>query len=108
MDFDYTLEWTRRGDIIPEAGKDFIKYLLMRANTFRGRFMKPSGPLLGTRVLDLSGASGLHCSKLFADLGADVIKIERPGGDSTRNIPPFKDDQPSINNSLYFLLHMHL
>ncbi len=65
--------------------------------------MKPSGPLLGTRVLDLSGSSGLHCSKLFADLGADVIKIERPGGDSTRNVPPFKDDQPSINNSLYFL-----
>ena len=65
--------------------------------------MEPSGPLLGIRVLDLSGASGLHCSKLFADLGADVIKIERPGGDSSRNSPPFKDDQPGINRSLHFL-----
>ncbi len=61
------------------------------------------GPLSGYRVLDLAGPLGLHCTKLLADMGADVVKIESPKGDEERNIPPFKDDVPHPEKSLYFL-----
>jgi crotonobetainyl-CoA:carnitine CoA-transferase CaiB-like acyl-CoA transferase len=62
-----------------------------------------SGPLSGYRVLDLSGPLGLHCTKLLADMGADVIKVEPPCGDEARRRPPFKDDSPHPEKSLYFL-----
>ena len=62
-----------------------------------------SGPLSGYRVLDLAGPLGLHCTKLLADMGADVIKIEPPFGDQSRRLPPFKDDVPHPEKSLYFL-----
>lgn len=60
-------------------------------------------PLTGYRVLDLAGPLGLHCTKLLADMGADVVKIEPPGGDETRRQPPFKEDLPHPEKSLYFL-----
>src|SRR5271156_983083 len=41
----------------------------------------------------------------MSDLGADVIKVEPPGGCSTRNIPPFLEDQPGPDRSLYFLAY---
>ena len=62
-----------------------------------------TGPLTGYRVLDVAGPLGLHCTKLLADMGADVIKIEPPSGDESRRIPPFKDDVPHPEKSLYFL-----
>ncbi len=55
------------------------------------------------RVLELADASGVYCGKLLADMGADVIKIERPGGDSTREIPPFWGDEPHPERGLFFL-----
>jgi crotonobetainyl-CoA:carnitine CoA-transferase CaiB-like acyl-CoA transferase len=62
-----------------------------------------TGPLVGYRVLDLGGPLSLHCTKLLADMGADVIKVESPSGDESRRIPPFKDDTPHSEQSLYFL-----
>ena len=49
--------------------------------------------LTGYRVLDLADDKGLYCGKLLADPGADVIKVEPPGGDSTRLVPPFYHDE---------------
>lgn len=62
-----------------------------------------SGPLAGYRVLDLAGPPGLHCTKLLADMGADTIKVEPPAGEESRRIPPYKDDIPHTETSLYFL-----
>ena len=47
---------------------------------------KNAGMLSPYRVLDLTGERGFLGGKLLGDLGADVIKIERPGGDPARNI----------------------
>jgi crotonobetainyl-CoA:carnitine CoA-transferase CaiB-like acyl-CoA transferase len=57
----------------------------------------------GRRVLELADSSGAYCGKLFADLGADVIKVERPGGDPARWVPPFWGDEPHPQRSLPFL-----
>jgi len=54
---------------------------------------KVEGILGPYRVLDLTDEKGLLCGKILGDLGADVIKIERPGGDPARNIGPFYHDE---------------
>ncbi len=59
--------------------------------------------LAGYRVLDLADDKGLYCGKLLADLGADVIKVEPPGGDRTRLVPPFYHDEMHPEKSLSFL-----
>jgi len=54
------------------------------------------------RVLDLAGQSGVYCTKLLADLGADVIRIEPPDGDPMRQLAPFYHDEPGPERSLYY------
>ena len=61
--------------------------------------------LKGMRMLDLTDEKGALCGKMFADMGAEVIKVEPPDGCSTRKIPPFLDDQPGLDHSLYFLAY---
>jgi crotonobetainyl-CoA:carnitine CoA-transferase CaiB-like acyl-CoA transferase len=63
--------------------------------------MSGPAPLAGVRVLDLSRVlAGPYCSMVLADLGADVVKVERPGsGDPTRAWgPPFREGE-----SAYYL-----
>ena len=57
----------------------------------------PSQPLHGIRVLDLSAVlSGPMCTALLADQGAEVIKVEPPGGDLSRRIGPAKGDMSAM------------
>jgi crotonobetainyl-CoA:carnitine CoA-transferase CaiB-like acyl-CoA transferase len=60
------------------------------------------------RVLDLTDEKGFLCGKILADLGAEVIKVEKPGGDPCRNIQPFYRDIPHSEKSLYwFAYNLH-
>ena len=68
----------RTGPSIPAAGDGF-------------------SPLAGVRVLDFSKIlAGPLCTQYLADMGADVVKVEPPGGDDTRGWPPFRDGVGAI------------
>src|SRR5215213_126057 len=58
--------------------------------------------LPGYRVLDLTSSMGALCGKLLGDLGMDVIKIEPPGGDTTRSEAPFAKGHVHREGSLRF------
>ncbi len=65
-------------------------------------YTSPDLSLEDLNIIDLADEKGSFCTKLFADLGANVIKIEKPGGDPTRNIGPFMNDDPHPEKSLFF------
>ena len=60
--------------------------------------------LEGVKVVELATMiSGPYCGKLLADMGADVIKVELPGGDPARHIGPFPKDAPHLERSGLFI-----
>ncbi len=64
--------------------------------------------LEGVRVLELADAADMtaaaaHCARVLADLGADVVKAEPPGGDPVRALPPFLGDAPGPDRSLTWI-----
>ena len=64
----------------------------------------PLDLLAGLNVLDLGqGISAPFCARLFADLGARVVKVEPPGGDRSRREGPFPGDAPNPETSGLFL-----
>jgi crotonobetainyl-CoA:carnitine CoA-transferase CaiB-like acyl-CoA transferase len=56
----------------------------------------------GVRVVELADEVGEYCGKVLAGLGADVVKVEAPGGEITRTYGPFLDDVAGLDRSLYF------
>ncbi len=61
-----------------------------------------SSLLAGCRVLDLTEEMGLLAGKILGDFGADVIKVERPGGDAARSRGPFLGQVPDPEKSLFW------
>ncbi len=64
----------------------------------------PDTALDDLRIIELAqGVAGPYCGKLFADLGADVVKVEPPEGDHARRAGPFRDGEPNPEGSGLFL-----
>ncbi len=58
--------------------------------------------LSGVRVVEIADERAEYVGLLLAGLGADVIKVEPPGGSPTRSIGPFYEDKPDPERSLFF------
>src|SRR6266542_2119807 len=56
----------------------------------------------GTHVLEIADERGEYAGRVLAGLGADVVKVEPPGGSATRQYGPFLGDEPGPDRSLYF------
>jgi crotonobetainyl-CoA:carnitine CoA-transferase CaiB-like acyl-CoA transferase len=61
-----------------------------------------TGALADLRVLEVVDESGEYAGRILAGLGADVVKLEPPGGAPSRRIGPFLNDDPHPDQSLYF------
>ena len=65
-----------------------------------------AGALAGIKVVDFGQmVSAPFCAKLFADFGADVIKVEPPAGDAARAAGPFPGDVPDPEKSGLFFVN---
>jgi crotonobetainyl-CoA:carnitine CoA-transferase CaiB-like acyl-CoA transferase len=60
------------------------------------------GALEGVRVVELASEHGALAGKILADLGAEVIVVEPPGGHASRRFEPFLDDAPGSERSLWW------
>jgi crotonobetainyl-CoA:carnitine CoA-transferase CaiB-like acyl-CoA transferase len=69
------------------------------------RTESPCSLLSAYRVLDLCDDKGMFAGKILADMGADVIKIEKPGGDPVRKRGPFYGDIPDPEKSLFWFAY---
>lgn len=65
-----------------------------------------AGALDGLRIIEFCDETGSYCGRLLADLGAEVIKVEPPGGGRQRHTPPYLQVAPeSLDTSLAFWVH---
>ena len=64
--------------------------------------MTGGGPFADLRVVELGGEAGRWCGRLLAEMGADVIKVEPPGGSDEREVGPYYRDEPHRERSLSF------
>jgi crotonobetainyl-CoA:carnitine CoA-transferase CaiB-like acyl-CoA transferase len=64
-----------------------------------------AGALAGLRVVELASVHTALAAKLLADMGADVIVVEAPSGSPTRDYPPFLEDRPGRERSLFWWHH---
>ncbi len=64
-----------------------------------------TGMLAGCRVLDLTTSGALLCGRLLADLGADVIAVEPPGGNPSRYQAPYGQERRGPEDSLYWFAY---
>lgn len=76
----------------------------------QGMDVTPAGPsspglLAPYRVLDLTSKIGWLCGRILGDLGADVVKVEPPGGDRGRRYGPFYRDTPHPERSLPWMAY---
>src|SRR5215468_6903240 len=62
-----------------------------------------AGPLAHLRVVDMTDVRGALAARVLADLGADVVKVEPPGGDPGRRRAPFAGDVEEPDRALAFL-----
>ena len=73
-------------------------------STGPGEMMGNAGPgmLTGLRVIEMADERAEYAGLLLAGLGAEVVKIEPPEGNTTRRIGPFLEDRPGAERSLFF------
>src|SRR4030095_7545785 len=62
-----------------------------------------AGALSHIRVVELGDIPASYAARLLADLGADVLKVEPPGGDPNRLLPPFAGNIEDLDRSLTFI-----
>src|ERR671930_1329999 len=67
-----------------------------------GNSVHSLGALTGLRVIELADEQAEYCGLVLAGLGADVVKVEPPGGSPTRRIGPFHEDREDAERSLFF------
>src|SRR5438094_9083930 len=92
-----TLRWTRAAESVGMLPPRRTGYIRATMKTQPGR-----GPLTGIRVIELADEQAEYCGLTLAGLGADVIKVEPPGGNPTRRIGPFYQDREDRERSLFF------
>src|SRR5213593_5036515 len=91
------LRWTRAAESVGMLPPRRTGYIRATMKTQPSR-----GPLTGIRVIELADEQAEYCGLTLAGLGADVIKVEPPGGSPTRRIGPFYRDQEDPERSLCF------
>jgi crotonobetainyl-CoA:carnitine CoA-transferase CaiB-like acyl-CoA transferase len=70
--------------------------------SIHSHMMQSRGALTGLRVIELADEQAEYCGLALAGLGAEVIKVEPPGGSPTRRIGPFYEDREDPERSLFF------